>query len=160
MQHKDLAELDFDNPDSSLGKTIMDACIDALAGHYASKKQKVWNLGHDTNKWPEEVQAIATETAIANIDAVNKLGDNVDFDSVAKAIAPNMNKAMDSINELDIDVETFGYRFVQAITCATFALGSCDTPEEAMEHLADRMKEVEMEEHGYRFAPPQGTTMH
>ena len=161
VQHKDLQELDFDNPDKGLAKTILDACIDALAGHYASKNKKVWNLGHNVDKWPEEVMQIAVDAVFANTNDMAEVEDidNADIEQLAQDImVPNYDKAFKELEALNVDIESFGYRFFQLVHFMTFADHA--EPDESIKGLKARMKEVEMEEHGHRFAPPQGTTMH
>ena len=154
----DMQDVDVDNLDNDFAKQIRDECVNVVARHYEGKKATVWNLGHDVDKWPEEVQSIATQAAMSSIKALSKLDANTDTAKAAEVISPFITKALDDAKALDISMEIFAYRFCEAITYTIFA--DYNDTEEAMEGLHAHMKEVEMKEHGYRFAPPQGTTMH
>ena len=139
-------------------RKIIDACVKALAAHYAKKKATVWNLGHDVEKWPEEVQSILSNVIIANVKTLSEYDVDADMDDIAKSLVPNVNKGLDELKELGIDMDTFGYRAFQAVHYMTFS--DHTEPTKSMEGLAARMKEVEMEEHGYRFAPSSEATIH
>ena len=158
VSHNDMMDVTADKLDSKLAHKIIEQCVKALATHYAKKKATVWNLGHDANKWPSEVQHILADTVIANIKKLGESDEDGDMEDIAKSLVPNVTKGLEKLEGLGIDMEIFGYRAFQAIHYMTFS--DHTKPVESAEGLADRMKEVEMEEHGYRFAPPQGTTMH
>ena len=138
----------------------MDACIDALAGHYASKKQKVWNLGHDVEKWPEEVDNVIYATVFGSLEDIrDKPTDTVEdvADIIGKRIVEGIKELKDKYK---VSADVFAYRFGRLImTMVTSALEDEDAAG-IMTNVKAVMKEVEMKEHGYRFAPPQGTTMH
>ena len=110
-------------------------------------------------KWPDEVGAVVVDTVIAALEALSSKDGRTNEERM-EAAGVCYEDGLEKLIEMGVDVGQFYKRFVAVVWNMMEGISAGKDVKEAEADCIARLKELEMEEHGYRFEAPVGTTFH